>query len=576
MSKKLFKTIDYQEDVLQKLAVKFGPQIEEHAILKLPTGSGKTYVATKFLIDNYITKRGRVLWVANRWSHVNQFLKTLSDVKFFYPGLNFKVVIVGEKSNIIISHPGFELDKLDESQAFHDGVIYVSSINTISKQIKDLKNNLSKKLDLVVFDEDHWGKNGTMRTGVLEEISGVSSLGLTATPIRLNNSKEKIDVIGHQYSYIKLAEKELLAKAVNISVNTGITYTINQSGLKIQNFNKLIKGYSLNDHGRMEGIVDYYIKNIDSLGKTFIFCPNAANAEKISELLQEKTKNLQTNFISEAIISKKGSSQKEYLKKIEAFKGHTGPGVLTSIGILCDGVDVPDLQSVFITHSTNSDVKFAQMFGRGARTNDGKKKTFNLVDFKDNFLNGAVAKILNPLCPEFYGDNNSDPDSFGEELGSETNVLPFEIRSAKNQAEVETKSCLTKIKFLIVEKIERMSPKIKGMNVSQVKDSLSKVIVTSILIELHSDFFNEEVNDLIKNTYFDIEWDEMEILTSLVIFNGATESLKQSLDAKLSKFESCNLSGRTLNLFFEQLTSDQDFIQRIIGLHVDEANKKAA
>lgn len=563
---KKFQQHHYQLDVIEQMARKFGPQVEDHAILKLPTGSGKTYVATKFLMDHFLTKGKKVLWVANRWAHINQFLKTLSDVKALNPGAQFKVVVVGEINNIVVKDLKFSPETLDDNYKTSGSVIYVSSIHTISSQIYKLDLYLKNKLDIAIFDEDHWGKNGGMRETVMDAIKGVSTLGLSATPVRPLLYDHKVDVIGHNYSYIKLADAKLLAKSVSTSVNTGITYTLGNKGLKKQEFNRMMKEVSINNVSRIEFIVNYYVRNINALGKTFIFCPNASNASYVASLLNQKLRN-HPNFLCDAIISA-GNTQQEYLKKIEAFRNHPGPGVLTSFGILCDGIDIPDLNSIFLTHETASDVKFAQMFGRGARTNDGQKMTFNLIDFQDNFLNGLVAKILSPDCPEFYGDKNFNPDHNREgDLSVESYIIPIRSVNVRNRDELEVSECLSKIQRLISEKIEIALTGKTDLKLAQIQEAMAKVITASLLVELKPFLFPKDISEMISKNYFDIGWDELEIMTSLVPFEGEIHSIRISILEKLIRFNGGKVNDRTLSSVFEAIGSDVGLVRQVIAMN---------
>ena len=154
-------------------------------------------------MEHFLTKGKKVLWVANRWAHINQFLKTLSDVKALNPEVHFKVVVVGDIKNIVVKNLGFPLETLDDSYNISGPVIYVSSIHTIRNHIYKLVLSSENKLNIAIFDEDHWGKNGGMRESVLETIKGVSTLGLSATPVRPLLYDHKVDVIGHNYSYIR-------------------------------------------------------------------------------------------------------------------------------------------------------------------------------------------------------------------------------------------------------------------------------------------------------------------------------------------------------------------------------------
>ena len=69
--------------------------------------------------------------------------------------------------------------------------------------------------------------------------------------------------------------------------------------------------------------------------------------------------------------------------------------MLVNINVMTEGNDVPDIQTVFLTRPTSSDVLLMQMIGRGMRgVGSGGTESVNVVDFHDNW--GSFASWLNP------------------------------------------------------------------------------------------------------------------------------------------------------------------------------------
>jgi superfamily II DNA or RNA helicase len=267
--KKVFKSLYFQDEVHKQLMKKFCNQSQECGILKLPTGAGKTFVASKFVTERYLKNGERILWVAHRWTHINHFLKTLSDIKGQDPSIDFDVVLIGDIQNILRDNLTFKIEKYD-SFVPTKATVYISSTQSISRSLK-----VPSKLNLIIFDEDHWGKNGAMREKILWSGGGVATLGLTATPIRSNYSQSP-SIIGHEYSYLRLASEGYLAKAVSTIFNTKKTYIVDKQGLKKAQINRLIRNQSIKDVSRMEAVINFYASNMEFFGKTFIFCPNAS------------------------------------------------------------------------------------------------------------------------------------------------------------------------------------------------------------------------------------------------------------------------------------------------------------
>jgi len=75
---------------------------------------------------------------------------------------------------------------------------------------------------------------------------------------------------------------------------------------------------------------------------------------------------------------------------------------LININILTEGSDIPDIQTVFLTRPTSSDVLLMQMVGRGMRgIGAGGTETVNIVDFCDKWSD--ITRWLNPEI--IFGDD---------------------------------------------------------------------------------------------------------------------------------------------------------------------------
>ena len=76
--------------------------------------------------------------------------------------------------------------------------------------------------------------------------------------------------------------------------------------------------------------------------------------------------------------------------------------VLVNVEMLTHGVDIPDINSVFLARPTTSDILFAQMVGRAARRHDAsKKRTFAVVDFADTIT--AHGDLFATAKRKFWG-----------------------------------------------------------------------------------------------------------------------------------------------------------------------------
>lgn len=135
---------------------------------------------------------------------------------------------------------------------------------------------------------------------------------------------------------------------------------------------------------RNELIVNTYIKNKERYGKTIIFAMNAHHCISLCNELVKR--GVRCDYIY--------SIEKDNSDKIERFR-RGELDVLVNINILTEGSDIADIQTVFLTRPTQSDVLLMQMIGRGMRgKNFGGTETVNIVDFCDKWE--MFNKWLNP------------------------------------------------------------------------------------------------------------------------------------------------------------------------------------
>ncbi len=126
------------------------------------------------------------------------------------------------------------------------------------------------------------------------------------------------------------------------------------------------------------------MKNRNEYGKTLIFALNIHHCISLCEELQKRGVNCDYIY----------SGHNRNSANIERFR-NGDLDVLVNVQIMTEGSDVPDIQTVFLTRPTSSDVLLMQMIGRGMRGKDlGGTETVNIVDFNDMW--GGFQIWLNP------------------------------------------------------------------------------------------------------------------------------------------------------------------------------------
>lgn len=387
---------------------------ENAGILVLPTGGGKTYTSIYWVLKNIISKNKKVLWLADQGFLLEQARETFRENILEVDTkkrdfLNMRVVSGSDKH----SNPN--------QIAVSDDILLITSQTAISnwEDEKDTKfkkwiNTNAKDGNLfIVYDEAHhtpaFGRRNLLiggsegRTGILEKFEKTQLLGLTATPTYTNKSQRgwlweifKGGII-YEISKKELEDKKILASAVFIQEKTNFKLVLSDNDVDKVIFKHqeipfhIIEEIAKNEE-RNDFIAKYYCENREKFGKTIIFLDRWYQCKMVENYINKKAgKEIASSVFSYVdsnknidYINNRSSNQNEI--NLERFRNGE-IDVLINVKMLTEGVDVPDVKTVFLTRDTNSSILFTQMVGRALRGEGagGNKTTANIVMFSDNW-----------------------------------------------------------------------------------------------------------------------------------------------------------------------------------------------
>lgn len=326
----------YQMDCIKALnqAVEKG---QTSSIMALPTGSGKTITAVSWL-KQFLEIGKKVLWFVHRIELLDQARAAFAHVV-----------------------PGIKVTEWTANDKDASGQVVLAMI--LSAQ------NLNQPFDVVVIDEAHHAAMPSYEAK-LEDIPRGFTLGLTATPTRLDGRQLPFDGIAAQQTVIELARQGWLAQPKCFRVETRQKFR-----MKIQAGDFAAASLKqLDNDTRNEVIVKTWKQQ--TWGKTLAFCSSIEHAEHLATAFAEQ------NVEADVLHSQLGFETRS--KVVAKFRQPEPKNqLLLNIGIFTEGLDVPDIDSIFLCRPTASEVLFLQMVGRGTRICDAKK-TFNVVDFVDD------------------------------------------------------------------------------------------------------------------------------------------------------------------------------------------------
>ncbi len=392
---------DFQQEAVHELKKYFVDEDQKAGMLVMPTGSGKSRTATSFLIQEMISQGYQILWIAHRHMLIDQaadcFYRFAGLAKIHNPRIrNYRIsCISGEHLSC---------------SAVGDSEVIIASISSICRNKAHLKRMLGKKV-MIVVDEAHHTYAPTYQD-VIHFVQKCRSdcklLGLTATPIRVNDNASKglmklyEDKVVYSVSMSDLIAQGILAAPQFTIIDTGENFEPEISEAE----EKLIRRYKelpeslvskiASSYVRNQVILKEYLENKNKYGKTLIFALNVTHCKFLCDEFRQA--GVKCGLIY--------SGKDDNTEVINDFKDNKLE-VLVNVNIMTEGTDVPDIETVFLTRPTQSEGLLMQMIGRGMRGPHADKGTemVHIVDFHDKWE--TFNKWLNPAW--MIGDYDSEP-----------------------------------------------------------------------------------------------------------------------------------------------------------------------
>ncbi len=426
----------HQVEAHSKMA-DFFAEAGKRGILVLPTGAGKTYTAVHWLLKNVVAQKKKILWLADQSFLLeqarNEFKENILLVKETQRK-EVNILLVSGSSryastnkinrlvDILLITSQTAIANWDKPSQKDDG--------SYSSNFKDFIEEAASKDELfIVYDEAHhtpaFGRRNLLiggsegKIGICKKYPNTPLLGLTATPTYTNkNNRGWLWKIFEKEAIYEVSKKELEEASIlaipnyiseRINFNTAV---LDESQIDNIVFNhreipnKIIEELAKNEE-RNDYVAEYYIKNQEIYGKTIIFLDRWYQCKRIEEYLNKKAEKIIAASMFSYIdtnrnidyINKRTNNQNDI--NLEKFKKGEIQ-VLLNVKMLTEGVDVPDVQTIFITRETNSTILFTQMVGRALRgPKAGGSRDANIVFFIDNWnrhIEFASSKVIGGIA----------------------------------------------------------------------------------------------------------------------------------------------------------------------------------
>ena len=337
----------YQQEALRVVLAKRKEGVTRQ-LISLPVGAGKTIIFG--LVAEAL--RTRTLIIAHREELLYQ---AKSKIKLVYPDAEIGILKARERGGL-------------------KSEICVASIQTAVRHIDKLKE---RGYSLLICDEAHHAVSKTYKRlfGELGFLSGDADkllLGVTATAYRGDSLGlgEIFEEIVYERSILTMMKAGYLCDIRGLEVNTGedISCVHLQTGdFAVNELSQLIDIPVRNNL-----VADTYLEHGEGR-RGVVFGVKVEHAQHLAEAFRER------GVACEAVYGDMPAEQRQDV--LTRYANHELQ-MLTNVGVLTEGWDVPDTDIIMMARPTKSRGLYVQCVGRGLRIAPNKKDCL-LIDFVD-------------------------------------------------------------------------------------------------------------------------------------------------------------------------------------------------
>ena len=397
---------NHQKDAMTKLNL-IDKEDSFSTLVVLPTGGGKTYTASTWLLKSAVDKKKKIIWIAHRQMLLDQAAESFQ--KFAY---SEAMPHISEFTYRIVSGSSSHDRSIDISEK--DNILILSK-DSIGRNMSVLDKWIKGEKEIyLVIDEAHHATAKTYRKIIKyieERVPNLKLLGLTATPFRTAKEeegllakifKDGVDISGstvkgnlgitYQIGLKELINARILSTPIFECKYTDEDFGVNLGLDALESIQRLdvlpdeLAEEMASNAARNKLIVDTYVENKAEYGQTIVFAVNIMHAIALSKLFTKA--GIKSDYIVSDIRDKITGvtiSRKDNERKLQQYRDGELQ-VLINVNILTEGVDLPQTKTVFLSRPTVSKILMTQMIGRALRgTAAGGTSKAYIVSFVDQW-----------------------------------------------------------------------------------------------------------------------------------------------------------------------------------------------
>jgi len=373
----------HQKEAWRKLDRSSFPR---RGLLVFPTGGGKTKAIVHWLLRNVLSEPEprRVLWIAHRAELIQQATQSFWQLL----GISNR-----SKPLVIRCISGSHGKPITALLGKTPADVSLCTIQSMSRRPEIVQEYFNQNRNcVIVVDEAHHAAAKTYRD-VLSAASRyrkIEILGLTATPTRTVEAEIRYltklfpDGILYQTDQVSLIQKGILSNPIPETVKTHYNFDRDLTRKELAYLRQFgdLPASVLNRIGRHTSrnklIVNHYLDWQSEYGQTLVFATNIIHCYALADAFREE--GIRADYVAS-----KRHDRKTNESVVRSFrKGEID--VLISVAILTEGVDLPNVKSVFLARPTGSEILMKQMVGRGMRgPRAGGHSDVYIVSFADHW-----------------------------------------------------------------------------------------------------------------------------------------------------------------------------------------------
>jgi len=357
----------YQQELHDALVAATTPIAPgSRSLVHVATGGGKRLIVNDFLATRVLsTNNARALVLAKDWFLVAQLAE---DLVQRHRGALRQISVLGNPPDPSAFVPA--------RSGTRGRVVFTTLQTWWARRAKLAQCGF----DLVILDESHWAERASLQRALYQAYSSNAAfVGATATPL----VRTEYQLVGRAYGFHELVDLGVLARPILTTIETGTTWEPRRRS------HGDFLGSSLAQLGldprRNQRIADVYRDGRTTYGKTIVFACSIPHTELLVAALTAR------GVRAAAMHCKQPRDANE--KVLDRFRA-SELDVVVNMAMLTHGIDLPDVQSVFLARPTTSGVLLTQMIGRGARRAE-RKEAFNIVVFSDSIV-GSAEDVARP------------------------------------------------------------------------------------------------------------------------------------------------------------------------------------